>query len=115
MKKILLSLLLISAHFQSEAAEWKVTPSDSCHENISVTGKEGEPYLTVKKGTEEIKLLGKNGSVFHEESLHQTEFISSSEKVTYTVILPGYVEGNPAKIDIDLGLNTKRCRLELSR
>ncbi len=116
MKKMMTTLFLISGTFLSEASEWKVINTESCGEEVIVKAKEGDPFVTVQKGTEEIKLLGKNGAVFHEESMSQTEFVSSLEKKTeYTFIYPSYVDGNPPKLDLVKEFKTKRCRLELTR
>jgi hypothetical protein len=115
MEKILITLFLFSGISYSQASEWKVVETDACDEKIVIKGKEGEPFVTVLKGAKEIKLFGKNGAVFHEEGLSQTEFVSSPQRAEYTFIYPGYVDGNPPKIDVVEDLKTKRCRLELTR
>lgn len=115
MNKFLILALIISGALRLEAAEWKVAESDSCGEKLTVTAKEGESFVTIQKGEEKIKLLGKNGEIFHEESMSQTEFSSFSDKVKYTLILPGVVDGNPPKLDLVQESKIKRCRLELSR
>lgn len=114
MEKILALLLIVSGALRAQATEWKVTESDPCGEKLIVKANEGESFVTVQKGTEEIKLFGKDGAVFHEESLSQTEFASTGS-AKYKLIIPGYVDGNPPKIDFIHESKSKRCRLEFTR
>ncbi len=116
MKKNLLTLLLISGTFQSQSSEWKVNNADDCGEKIVIKAEQGNPYVTLRRGSEELKLYGKNGALFYEDAISQVEFSSlPGKKIEYTFIYPGYVDGNPPKIDLIQDLKIKRCRLELSR
>lgn len=118
MKHLLLVTVMSLSGFAYAAQDWKVVAeTTSCAEKIQIMGKEGEKYVMAVRGEEKTKLFAKDGSVFHENTMRSTEFVSDKEgDVTYRFIQPSYVEANPPKIDVAYnGSAKKRCKMELSR
>lgn len=114
--KQLFFISLLSLSSMAYSAEWKViAETTSCDEKIQILGKEGEKFVKAISGNEETKLFAKDGSVFHENTMKSTEFVSKKEsEVTYTFRQPSYVEGNPPKIDVAYNGAKKRCKMNLA-
>ena len=114
MKKYFFTALISLSSF-AYAAEWKViAETTSCDEKIQIMGKEGEKFVKAVAGNSETKLFAKDGSAFHENTMTSTEFSSKDADVNYTFRQPGYVEGNPPKIDVSYNGAKKRCKMNLS-
>jgi hypothetical protein len=108
-----ISLMTLST--LSFAAEWKVVAeTTSCDEKIQVLGKEGEKYVLLVKGDEKTKLFSTDDSVFNENAMKSTEFVSKGTDTSYRFIQPSYVEANPPKIDVSFYGDKKRCKMQLS-
>jgi hypothetical protein len=111
MKYFLPLIVFLLAFEVFASSEWKILAETvSCSEKIQILGKEGEKYVLLKKNSEEIKLFSKDGSAFKLDDMQSTEFSSNK----YSYIHPGYVEGNPPKIDLNISGTKKRCRMQLA-
>jgi hypothetical protein len=119
--KGLLFISLISLSSVAVAEEWKVIAETvSCPENVKIMAKEGEKYVLASHGNTQRKLYSLDGSAFSAESLSSTEFASDKQKEsylvdepTYTFTQPGYVEGNPPKLDVFKEGKKEHCRMNL--
>lgn len=108
MKLFILLLSLSSLSFAE--GEWKIiAESENCQQKIQVFGKEGEKYVLVQKGTEQIKLFSEDGSAYKKESPSSTIFKS----VDYKFTNPAIMEANPPKLQILKGQNKQACRMVL--
>ncbi|MFP5385867.1 MAG: hypothetical protein ACLGHN_07285 [Bacteriovoracia bacterium] len=117
MKQLFFLSILSLSSLAFSAQEWKVVAeTTSCDQKIQVLAKEGEKYVKAVSGDEVTKLFPKDGSVFHENTMKMTEFVSDkSSEVKYTFIQPSYVEANPPKIDVSYNGTKKRCKMDLTR
>lgn len=113
----LISLLSISS--LASAADWKVVAeTTSCDEKVQILAKEGEKYVLAVQGGVKHKLIARDGSAFHENTMKTTEFVTDAKadhklgEPTYTYIQPSYVEGNPPKVDVAYSGVKKRCKME---
>lgn len=116
MKQLFFLSILSFSSLAFSAPEWKVVAeTTSCDEKIQVLAKEGEKYVKAVRGNEETKLFAKDGSVFHENNMKMTEFVSEkASDVKYTFMQPSYVEANPPKIDVSYNGTKKRCKMSLT-
>ncbi|WPU64851.1 hypothetical protein [Peredibacter starrii] len=118
----LISLLSMSSVVWA-AQDWKVVAeTTSCDEKVQILAKEGEKYVLAVQGDTKTKLVAKDGSAFHENSMKTTEFETDLKSddfkqgnPTYTFIQPSYVEGNPPKVDVYASGVKKRCKMEHTR
>lgn len=121
MKGLLFLSLMSLSFFAMAAADWKVIAETvSCPENVQVLAKEGEKYVIATSDNSQKKLYAKDGSEFSAETLSSTEFVSDTSKekylqneATFTFTQPGYVEGNPPKMDIVKNGKKAHCRMNL--
>lgn len=115
MKHFLFITIMSLSSFAWSAQDWKVVAeTTACSDKIQVMGKEGEKYVLAVRGDEKIKLFAKDGSVFNENAMRSTQFVSEKNAdVTYTFTQPAYVEANLPKIDVAYNGAKSRCKMEL--
>lgn len=114
MKHLLIITIMSLSSFAWSAQDWKVVAeTTSCSDKIQIMGKEGEKYVLAVRGEDKVKLFAKDGSVFNENAMRNTEFLSAKNgDVTYIFTQPAYVEANPPKIDVVYGGNKSRCKMQ---
>lgn len=114
MKHLLFITIMSVSSFAWSATDWKVVAeTTACSEKIQVMGKEGEKYVLAVRGEDKIKLFAKDGSVFNENAMRSTQFVSAKNgDVTYTFTQPAYVEANPPKIDVAFNGDKSRCKMQ---
>ncbi len=114
MKHLFILILLSLSSFALSAENWKViAETTSCSEKIQIMGKEGEKYVLAVRGDGQVKLFAKDGSIFNENAMRSTQFVSEKAgDIWYTFTQPAYVEANPPKIDVVYGENKSRCKMQ---
>lgn len=114
MKHLLIITIMSLSSFAWSAQDWKVVAeTTSCSDKIQIMGKEGEKYVLAVRGEDKVKLFAKDGAVFNENAMRNTEFLSAKNgDVTYIFTQPAYVEANPPKIDVVYGGNKSRCKMQ---
>lgn len=97
------------------ASHWKIiAESNSCDEKIRIKAKEGEKFIIIDNGKEQIKLFSKDNTEFHEKNLAQKEFVAKKAELEIVYIQPSYTDGSPPKINFSNKTDSKRCRLQLT-
>lgn len=96
----------------SLAATWKpVAKTVDCPHEVKVLAKPGEKHVMADVDGKRIQFNSNKGESFSEESLVSHQFVNKEEKMTLT--LPGYVERNPPKFDMNENGKKVHCRMNL--
>ncbi|MFA5583381.1 MAG: hypothetical protein WDA09_04125 [Bacteriovoracaceae bacterium] len=110
--KLLISILMTLFSLSSFAATWKpVAKTIDCPRDVEVLAKTGEKHVMVEVDGKKYQLNSDKDESFSEEALVSHQFVNEQEKMTLT--LPGYVERNPPKFDIDENGKKIHCRMNL--
>lgn len=82
-----------------------------CPEKIKVFAKTGEKHILVEQDGKKHQLNSNKDEAYSEESLVSHQFVNEDEKMIVT--LPGYVERNPPKFDLNESGKNIHCRMNL--
>lgn len=110
--KFLICVLLTLSSLSSFAATWKpVAKAIDCPHDIHVLAKPGEKHVMVEFDGKKYQLNSDKDESYSEEALVAHQFVNEQEKMRLT--LPGYVEGNPPKFNLDENGKKIHCRMNL--
>lgn len=110
--KSLLLIILFVLSSTSIASIWKpAAKAIDCPHDVRVMVKTGEKHVIVDVDGKTYQLNSTKDEEFSEEALVSHQFSNEQENMTLT--LPGYVERNPPKFDIEENGRKIHCRMNL--
>lgn len=110
--KFLFFILISSISFSSFATSWKpVAKAIDCPHDVRVMVKSGEKHVMVDVDGKTYQFNSTKDEIFSEDALVSHQFVNEQEKMVIT--LPGYVERNPPKFDVEENGRKIHCRMNL--